>query len=306
MSGFVKRLLMITVGVSFMSLGTHLFLVPDQFATGGVTGIAIVVNYAFPFLSVGLTMLLGNIILFVIGLIFLGRTFGILTLYGTMMYSALTWFLETVVPVTKPLTQEPIVNLIFGCLLMGFGLSIVFRQNASSGGTDIIAKILNTYLHIDLGKAVLCADMSVVVLSAFVISVESSLFSALGILMQSYLIDYAIAGSNRRIVMTIISKKAEEINEYINIDMNRGTTIYRAHGGYSASERAVITTVVHRQEYIRIKEKIEAWDPNAFVYVSYVREAIGEGFSYMKATSAANASMKEARGAFWRSMRKES
>ena len=121
--------------------------------------------------------------------------------------------------------------------------------------------------------------------------------------MQSYLIDYAIAGSNRRIVMTIISAKAEEINEFINIEMNRGTTIYRAHGGYSTVERAVITTVVHRQEYIRIKEKIEHWDPNAFVYVSYVREAIGEGFSYEKGSSELCTQMKGQRDTFWQRLK---
>ncbi len=274
------RLWLITLGVASMAIGTHLFLVPNALATGGVTGIAIIGNHLIPQLSVGLIMLVGNIILFIMGWISLGRQFGVLTLYGTMMYSALTALLEQVFPSVKPLSDNVLLNLIFGSLLMGIGLAVVFQQNASTGGTDIICKILNTYLHVELGRAFLLVDLFVVGLSAYFISIERSLYAAVGIYLQSAILDHMIAGSNRRIIMTIISEKTDEINNYINVHMNRGSTIYQAQGGYSGQERPVIVTVVHRAEYIQIAEQIKRTDPKAFVYIHYVSEVFGEGFTY--------------------------
>lgn len=275
-----SRLLWITLGVVSMTIGTHVFLVPNALATGGVTGLAIIVNFIFPQMSVGGFMLFANIVLFIFGLATLGRQFGVLTLYGTFLYSGLTAVLEAVLPIKAPLSPDVLVNLIFGCAFMGIGLALVFHQNASTGGTDIIAKFLNAYFHVPIARAFFITDAVVVLLSACLISIDRALYAMIGIWMQSAILDYAIAGAERRIIMTIISKKADEINRFINVDMNRGSTIYQAEGGYSGEARRIVVSVVHRPEYIRITDFVKKTDPRAFVYIHYVSEVFGEGFSY--------------------------
>lgn len=280
MKTMARQLVLITVGVSLMALGTHFFLVPHALAAGGVTGLAVVVNYVFPFLPVGLLMFVGNAVLFILGLFLLGRQFGILTLYGSLLYSIFVAVLEKLSTGTQALTQDVVISLILGCALMGYGLALVFQQNASTGGTDILGKILHTYFHLDLAKGLLLADFVVVALSAVCISLEKSLYAAVGIYLQSAILDRAIAGSNRRIIMTIISKNVEEISQFINREMNRGATVYDARGAYSGDWHQVIISIVHRAEYIRIKEFIHQVDPDAFVYIGYVNEVFGEGFTF--------------------------
>ena len=274
------RLFWITLGVVSMALGTHLFLVPNDLATGGVTGIAIVIHFVFPVLNVGTIMLAGNIILFILGWFLLGRQFGLLTLYATFLYSVLTALAERFFPMHGVVLQDTFVNLLLGCVLMGIGLALVFQQNASTGGTDIIAKIVNTYVKIPLATSMFLTDLFVVGMSAFLISVEKSLYAVIGIWLQSAIIDKAIAGWGKRIVMTIVSSQYEVINTFINGAMNRGSTIYQAQGGYSGEYKQILVTVVHRAEYVRITEYIQQVDPKAFVTIHYVNEVIGEGFSY--------------------------
>jgi len=283
MNSLGKRLLMMLIGVIIMGIGTHFFLAANSFAPGGMTGIAIIINHVFPILNVGTVLLIGNVVLFIIGLLTLGKEFGLLTLLGTVGYSGVTLIFETLIPLTKPLVNDPMVNLLVGCALLTVGLTIVFLQGASTGGTDILCKIMNVYLHIDLAKAMFMIDGLVVLSSAFFISLESALFAIIGTYVSAMVMDQMIAGSNRRIIMTIISDHAESINSYINHKINRGTTIYKGCGGYSGAEKDIIITVVHRNEYIRIKDHIDKVDPLAFVYIHFASEVVGEGFSRAKA-----------------------
>lgn len=282
MNSLGKRLLMMLIGVVIMGTGTHFFLAAGAFAPGGMTGIAIIVNHVFPVLNVGTVLLIGNIILFIIGLLTLGKEFGLLTLLGTVGYSGVTLIFEKLFPLTQPPVNDPMVNLLIGCALLTVGLTVVFLQGASTGGTDILCKIMNVYLHIDLAKAMFMIDGLVVLSSAFFISLESALFAIIGTYVSAMVMDQMIAGSNRRIIMTIISDHAESINAYINLKINRGTTIYKGCGGYSRRDKDIIITVVHRNEYIKIKDYIDKVDPLAFVYIHFASEVVGEGFSRAK------------------------
>lgn len=282
MKSNLQKLSMITLGTVLMAIGTTLFFAPHQIAAGGVFGIGIIVNYLVPSISMSTVILIGNIILFVIGFLMLGKQFGVLTLYGSMLYALCSMVLEHVFPLSRPIVNDQYVCIIVGSAICSYGLYFVLIENASTGGTDIVTKILNKYLHIELSSALLIADGSVVLLSAFVISLDKALLAFVTVYVSSILLERVVTGGNRRIVMTIHSTKIDDINDYINLKLKRGSTIYTATGGYSKRVVRILVTVVHRSEYIRIKDFVDQIDPKAFVYVSYSSEVLGEGFTYPK------------------------
>ncbi len=274
-----KKILLITMGTIFMAIASTMFFAPHSIATGGVYGISIVINYLFPNLQIGTISLIGNIFLYLVGLLLLGKQFGLLTLYGTISFSISNIILERAFPISDPLTHDILVSGVIGAGLMAIGLALVMRQKASTGGTDIIVRILHEYAHLSLSGGVLLTDGIVVLISAFAISLESALYAVIAVFVSSFMLEEAITGADRRIVMTIISLESAKINRYINIDMNRGTTIYQGKGGYSKRPHDIIVTVVQRHEYIRIKDFVEKIDPNAFIYVYHSTEVMGEGFT---------------------------
>lgn len=275
-----KKMAIISFGCFAMAIATHFFMGPHALATGGATGIAVILQQLFPQIALGTYLTVVNAIFFIIGFIVIGKQFGLLTLYGSAFYSLATMALERIFPISQPLTKDPLVSLIFGSMLTSFGLALAFMQNASTGGTDIVAKILHTKWKIPLNRGMFFIDVLVVIASAYAISIEKSLYAIIGIYLQSMLMGNMIAGADRRIVMTILSKKVSEINRFIHIDIDRGSTIYPALGGYSSSEYQVIVTVVHSREYVRIKDYVETVDPTAFVYIYQAHEVMGEGFTF--------------------------
>lgn len=275
----VHKLAIISVGVFVMGIATHFFLAPYSHAIGGVSGQAIILNHVVPEIPVGVSLMIGNVGLFIVGLILLGGQFGLLTLYGTIGFSLSTMFLERIFPMEQPLTANPLVSLFVGSALNAAAMGSIFMQNASTGGTDILAKLLNKYIHISIANGLFLVDSIVVILSAIFVSLEGGLYAIIGIYLQSTLMGQVIAGADRRIVMTIITKKYEEVTQYIHNDMNRGSTLYQAIGGYSGNPQMVIMTVVHRNEYIRIKDFVNRIDHHAFVYINSASEVLGEGFT---------------------------
>jgi uncharacterized membrane-anchored protein YitT (DUF2179 family) len=159
-------------------------------------------------------------------------------------------------------------------------MGIVFNQNASTGGTDIVAKIINRFTHIEIGKSLLLADFLVTLFAAVVFGARLGMYALLGIVINSIIIDKMIAGFNIKINMMIISKEVDTINAYILNDLERGTTIYHATGGYSNEDKKVINTIVSRREYIKVRDFVKKIDEKAFVSISYVTEVEGEGFTY--------------------------
>ncbi|MGM0397058.1 MAG: YitT family protein [Bacillota bacterium] len=276
----IKRFMLVNLGLIIMTMGMYFFLMPSNLAVGGATGLAMILSYLIPSIPMGVILAILNIILFVIAFIVLGREFGGYTVYASLALSGMIGLFEFVIPMTAPFTDDLFINLIFGILINGVGMGIVFNQNASTGGTDIIAKIINKYTHMDIGKSLLASDFLITLFAGLVFGARLGMYALLGIVINSFVIDKMIAGFNVKINMLIISGKFEPINSYVLTEIGRGTTIYHATGGYSNQEKRIINTIVSRSEYIKIRDFVKNIDDKAFVSISYVTEVEGEGFTY--------------------------
>lgn len=274
----IKEYILITIGLIFVAAGIEYFLVPNDLAAGGVSGLAIVVNYYFPSISVGTFMLAANAILFIVAFILIGPSFGAKTIYSSLGLSGIIWIMEKFFPISKPLTNNLLLELIYGILISGIGMGIIFNQNASTGGTDIIAKILNKFFHINIGKALLISDLVVTLGALVTFGAEKGLYALLGVILNGAVIDEVIQGINTVKEVKIISSKNEEIKKFILDELGRGVTIYYARGGFTNEEKEMLVVLLSRREFIRLREFIKDIDERAFITVSNVHEVFGEGF----------------------------
>ena len=281
-SPFIKRLtywLVLNLGVAMLAVGIYFFQAPNGFAPGGVSGISIILTRLFGQLipqSVLLTAL--NVLILIIGVIILGKECGFLTFYCALLYSVESMLLEYFVPLTAPLTDQPLLELIYAVTLTGIGGAIVFRCNASSGGTDIVALILRKYTNLNTGTALLMADLVVATSSFFIYDIKVGLFSLLGLFAKVFLIDDILDSMSMCKAFTIITTKSEEIREYIMTEMKHGATIHRAEGAYSGEEKQVIITVCRHTEALRLRRKVKEIDPQSFIIITKTSEIMGKGF----------------------------
>lgn len=273
-----KEYLIMTLGMLMVAISVEFFVIPNNMASGGITGFSVVVNNYIPVLSVEALTFIFNIILFIIGFIFIGGSFGVKTLYGALGISVLMWIIKTVFN-PQAITNDLMINAIFASALTGTGLALVFNQDASTGGTDIIAKILNKYLKLDMGKSMQVVDMIVVVLGGLTFGWEKGMYSLLIVFMNGVIIDKVIAGFNNCKEILIMSRKNDEIKTFIMNDVNRGCTIIPARGAYSGEETDMIYCVVNRKQFIDIKKFIKEIDSDAFITVSEAHEVLGKGFN---------------------------
>ncbi|MDO5717926.1 MAG: YitT family protein [Tissierellia bacterium] len=278
----IKKISLITIGVFIISIGIYYLWIPLKLAPGGTTGLTVIINYFLPGLPISISIGIINIILLLLGFIFIGKEFGGYTIYSSLLISIFIHIFEKFYPITSPIVDNPMLNLIFGGIFVGFGIGLVFNCNASTGGTDIVAKIINKYYHIPLNKAVLFSDLVIAAIATYIVGLEIGMYSILGIMVNSIIIGKVISGFNSRIEMMIISNKFDELNTYLNKEIGRGTTIYRAEGGFSYQERRVIYTVLSKSEYVKAKLYLKELDPGAFVIINNVNEVLGEGFTYEK------------------------
>ena len=275
-----KKTFIILAAGLILAIATHFFLAPSKLAIGGMSGTAIIINSVVPAIPVGIVLLIGNLLLFLIGFLILGKQFGILTLLGTIVYSLWTIFLEWLKPNPAPLVNDPLIATFMGSALTALAVSLMFLQNASTGGTDIVAKIIHLYTRIPLSFAMFLADGIVVILSGILISLPNALYAVIGLYVQSVIMDQVLTGMEPRYVLNITSAEWKKINEFINYKMKRGTSIFPSKGGFSEHPHNVIVTVVHRSEYVRIRDFIEKTDEHAFVFVYPANKVMGEGFTY--------------------------
>ncbi|MBF8436577.1 YitT family protein [Halanaerobiaceae bacterium Z-7014] len=276
----LKDYLIIYLGVLTVAIGTSVFLIPSNLAVGGITGLAIVVNHMVPQIPIGLFLIGMNIILLALGFWLIGSKFGLKTIFASLTLSSTIWIIESAFPLQQPLVDNIFLNLFHGILTIGIGLAIIFYHNASTGGTDILAKIINKYQQIEIGKSLLVADFLVTISAGITFGVELGLYALLGVIMNSFIIDYIIAGFNLKIKLTIITSNPEKIRNYINNNIQRGATIYRAEGAFTGEDKDVLITAMNRREFLALKSYIAKVDEDAFVMVSKVKEVFGEGFSY--------------------------
>ncbi len=280
-STLLKEYFVIFVGALLIALGLYFFWAPSQLAPGGVSGLAVVIKALIPIIPIGMIILFLDIMMFILGFIVLGRSFGIKSIACSIEVSLLITLFEYIVPEMTPLSKDVLVLLIFGALFIAVGQAMVFNLGASSGGTDIIAMIISKYLSFNIGTSLIIADLLVVLLAIGTFGIEKGLYAILGVVITSVLIDYVISGISVQRYVSIIpsqNKYCKDISNYILNVLDRGATIYKAEGAYSKYEKKVITTVLDRREFIELKRYIFGIDSNAFVTVQNLHEAVGEGF----------------------------
>lgn len=274
----VKEYFWITIGFLIVALATKFFLAPNKIAAGGITGIAIIINHFIPWLQVGILMFIMDVILFIIAFIVIGRKFGAKTIYSSLGLSLSLFAMDKIIHPTVAITNDLLLATLFGTLFSGIGMAIVFNQNASTGGTDILAKILNKFMHLDIGKALLIVDFTVTIAAAITFSPELGMYALLAVILNGMIIDSVIEGLNKCKSVMVLSSKNDLINKYIIEELERGCTIFEAKGAYSGENREVLYTVLDRKQFINLKNYIREIDKTAFITVSEAHEVLGEGF----------------------------
>ncbi|KZL93489.1 YitT family protein [Clostridium magnum] len=275
----LRSFLLIFFGGLLVAIGTYFFLAPNHIAAGGISGAAIIINSILQNIPIGVFMMGMELMLFVIGMIVIGPIFGGRTIFCSFSISGMVLLLEKIFPNIKPLGNDVLVQLIFGILICGLGMGIVFNQNASTGGTDIIAKIINKYFKISIGKSLLASDITITIAATAVFGIDKGLYAILGVIITATVIDKVIASLNTYKQVAIISSEGKEIKNYIVDKLERSATIYYAKGAYHDNEREVITTIVDRKQFLKLKDYIKDIDTRAFITVNEVNEVLGEGFA---------------------------
>lgn len=264
----------VIIGAFIIAVAFNVLLLPNHVASGGVSGISTIINYLTGWNPAYIQWAF-NIPLFFAGVLFLGYQFGIKTFVGTMIMP----FFVYITADWTVWTNQPLVAALFGGVLVGMGLGIVFRGKASTGGTDVIAQILHKFTHLSLGICVALIDGFVVIAAMFVFDIESGLYALIGLFATSKTIDLVQVGLNQSKTALIISEKQDEIRQAILFKIDRGITRLSAKGGYTDDERQILLCVIAQSEFSRLKEVIKEIDPNAFVVVMSASEVMGEGFN---------------------------
>ena len=261
----LKETFILTVAVAITAAAVYFFLVPSHTSVSSISGLGIVLTNFIPLPLSAISMIL-NIALLIIGFFTCGREFGVKTVYTSIMLPFFLWLFEMILPDFGSMTNSQELDVLCYILVVSVGLSILFNRNASSGGLDIIAKILNKYAHIDLGKAMSLSGMCVALSAALVYDKKTVVLSILGTYFNGMVLDHFIFDHNikRRVIIT---KKEEELRNFIIHDLHSGATIYESIGAYNMQKRNEIITIVDKSEYQKLMNYITKEDPQAFVTV---------------------------------------
>lgn len=270
--------ILINVGLLLVGIGICFFKIPNNFATGGVSGLAIIASSFFKDIDVGPMMLIINVALLIVGFIFLGQDFGSKTMYSSFALSGIVWAIQKIFPLKHSLTDDMMLELIFSIIFPAIGSAIVFNLNASTGGTDIVAKILSKHTNLNIGKTLLLTDFLIAAGAGAVFGIKIGMYSVLGLSLKAFVIDLVLEGFNVSKQFVIISSKSDEIKEYIVTQLHRGATIYKAEGAFSHNTENVISTVLSRKQAIKLRTYIRSIDDSAFITISNTSETIGKGF----------------------------
>lgn len=271
-------ILLMNLGVLFLTVGVYFFKIPNGFSTGGVSGISTILGAVIPNFTPGMLIMAINVVLLFVGLIFVGKDFGFKTVYCSLLFSGGTMLLEQLCPLKAPVTDEPVLDLVCAILLTAIGSALMFRSGASSGGTDIVAMILKKYTSLDIGKALLFTDLLIAGSAFLVFDVETGIFSLLGLFAKAFVVDGVIESIGTCKYFTIVTTKKEEIGAYIKETIHHGYTELHGLGGFTGEERFVLLTVCKRIEGARLRKVCKEIDPHSFIIVSNTSEIIGKGF----------------------------
>ena len=272
-----KNFSLLTISTLIMAVGIYFFKFTNNFTFGGITGIAVLVAKFLPISASDFSFVV-NILLLIIGWIVLGKSFAEKTAYSTILLSVSLSLLERIYPMSHPLTNEPLLELIFAILLPALGSAILFNIGASSGGTDVIAMILKKYTNVDIGKGLMISDLIFTLAGFLVFNVKTGLYSLLGLIMRSALIDNFIESFNRSKYFHVVTSNATCICDFIQNDLQRGATIVNATGAFTGDDKYIILTVLSPSQAVKLRNFIKEHDPKAFLLISNTSEIIGKGF----------------------------
>ena len=272
-----KDYIVITLAVIIMDLGIYAFKFPNHFSFGGVSGLAVVLNEILGISAAQINLVI-NLALLVIGFAVLGKSFGLKTAYATVLSSVVLSLMEKMMPISAPLTNQPMLELAYAIALPAVAAAMLFYVDASGGGTDIVAMILKKYTTIDIGTALLISDVAIVALTFIAFDVRTGLFSVCGLLAKSIFVDRTMDQIRLCKYFTIISSDPEPICDFIQNVLNRSTTLYNAEGGYSHENKKVILCALDRRQAVILQRFIRQTDDSAFIMITKSSETFGKGF----------------------------
>ena len=262
----IKETVVLTVAVAIIAAAVYFFLVPSHASVSSISGLGIVLANFIPLPLSAITMIL-NVVLLLIGFVTCGREFGVKTVYTSIMLPVFLGIFEQIFPDFGSMTDSQELDVLCYILVVSVGLSILFNRNASSGGLDIVAKIMNKYLHMELGKAMSLSGMCVALSAALVYDKKTVVLSILGTYFNGIILDHFIFDNNIKRRVCIITKKEEELRRFITQDLHSGATIYEAIGAYNFEKHNEIITIVDKSEYQKLMKFINELDPKAFITV---------------------------------------
>ena len=277
MKSKLKNFSLLTISTLIMAVGIYFFKFANNFTFGGITGMAVLIARFTP-LSAGDFSFIANILLLIIGFIILGRDFAATTAYSTILLSVSLSLLERIFPMSKPLTDEPLLELVFAILLPALGSAVLFNIGASSGGTDVIAMILKKYTSVTIGRGLLFSDILFTAAGFFVFDVKTGLYSMLGLIVRSALIDNFIESLNRSKYFHVVCTDPKPICQYIETTLKRDSTLVSATGSFTGDNKYIILTVLSPSEAVKLRNFIRENSPGAFLLISNTSEIIGKGF----------------------------
>ncbi|WP_195985035.1 YitT family protein [Clostridium sp. D33t1_170424_F3] len=273
----IKDYTLITFSTLLIAVGVYFFKFPNNFTFGGVTGLAVAVGKVLPFSPSAVNFVV-NMMLLLLGFLFLGKGFGVRTVYSSMLLSVSLSAMQYLFPLDKPLTDDPMLELVFAIVLPALGSAILFNIGASSGGTDIVAMILKKYSSINIGNALLASDLLITLSAFFIFDIKTFLFSMLGLFTKSLVIDNVIESINMCKYFNVVCSNPEPICDFIVHKLGRSATVCNAEGAFSHEEKQIIFTVMSRYQAVMLRQYIKQVEPGAFILISNTSEIIGKGF----------------------------
>lgn len=272
----LKEYVLATLGVVITAIGVVSFLIPNSIAAGGASGLAIVLNKLVG-LPVGVWMYIINALLFLVGFITVGKDFSLKTIYCTFLLNFFVDFFDRIVPIPK-FTDDLIIAVLFGDIITAVGMALTFTQNASTGGTDIVARIFNKFFAAPMGTTLLMADLLIAIFAGTVMGTKLGMYAVLAILINGMMIDFVLKGIESSTQVMVISDKHEEIASFVLKELKRGATYIEGKGAYTQKDRKILLIVLRRRELGELISFIRKLDKNAFIIISEARHVIGEGF----------------------------
>lgn len=269
----------ITISIIIMAVGIYFFKFPNNFCFGGVTGAATLVAKVTTLSTGGFTMI-ANLVLLAVAWIAVDKTFALRTAYASILLSLLLMFFQWIYPMSRPLSDEPILELLFAIALPAIGTALLFQTDASSGGTDILAMVLKKYAHLrDTGLALFLTDLVMIIAACFVFDIKTALYSFVGLTVKSFMIDDIIQSMTLCKSITIVCTDVEPIRNFIVQELHKGATILEARGGYTDSQKYVVLTTLTRRQAEQLRSYIHEKQLDAFLSVASTNEVFGRGFT---------------------------